>query len=354
MAIPINAYSVIVRHSTLAEKYPRGEPEYAQHCPNASYCSDGKLTRIGFMVMHDAEVFVAKLAGHGLIPFHDQQCRDVAICSQHQGLMFPCDWLELGEQEGKTIAWLAGQPPGPLSSPANIESMGNLNFFTPEDIKERMEFVRQDGHVDVYRDKQTGVLYYAGRTEHQQGNEAQHDALYEQACALVQDQIILDNRPLAKLTTAGRKQLDQAIELFGQVIEINPNNWAAMWLLGKIYQRLENYPEALAWFGRAHHVNPKQIDVAREAAIAAMESGQPDKGVYFSERALANEPENAGLVCNLALAVLFSGNPQRALQLIEAAIQLDPRDRIAANLQKIIMEVNQGKRRCPRHVRDLK
>jgi Flp pilus assembly protein TadD len=141
--------------------------------------------------------------------------------------------------------------------------------------------------------------------------------------------------------------------LFGEVVQINPANWPAMWLLGKVCQRLGDYESGLGWFTRAHRVNPDQADVAREAAIAAMDTGKPEEAVRFCRRALEVEPDDAGLRSNLAVALLFSGKPADAQTPAREAIRRDPTDTITAGIARIIEEVLSGARPCPRHVRDL-
>jgi Flp pilus assembly protein TadD len=137
------------------------------------------------------------------------------------------------------------------------------------------------------------------------------------------------------------------------VVEINPENWAAMWLLGKIYQRLEDFDRSLKWFSRAHRVNPDQPNVAREAAISALELGRPEQAIAFCERAIEAKPDDAGLRGNLALALLFSNRPDEARTVAGEALRRDPTDEITTRIARIIDDVLGGSRPCPHHVRDL-
>src|SRR5262249_6766690 len=100
-------------------------------------------------------------------------------------------------------------------------------------------------------------------------------------------------------------------------------------------------------------LNPDQPDVAREAAIAAMDAGRPGEAVWFCEQALELKPEDAGLRANLALALLFAGKPAEAQAAGQEALRRDPADRITAQIVRIIEEVLGGRRPCPHHVRDL-
>src|SRR5437867_13025841 len=123
-------------------------------------------------------------------------------------------------------------------------------------------------------------------------HESRHNRLYKQACALIEGLILLDDREPAPLDDDGRRRLDEAISLFDEVVRINPKNWAALWLLGKVYQRLGEYEKGLAAFARSHEIRPDQPDVAREASIAAMDLGRPEEAVVYCERALLAEPDH--------------------------------------------------------------
>ncbi|MCI0459334.1 MAG: tetratricopeptide repeat protein [Gemmataceae bacterium] len=186
-----------------------------------------------------------------------------------------------------------------------------------------------------------------------QPEESRHNRLYKEACALIEGLILLGNEPPGELDPAGRQRLEQAIPLFEEVVRINPGNWAAMWLLGKVHQRLAEYRRGLEWFSRAHRIKPDQPDVAREAAIAAMDAGLPQEAISFCERAIQADPDDPGLRANLALALLFSGRPEEARPVVEEALRRDPNDGITAHIGQLINEVLSGSRPCPHHVREL-
>jgi tetratricopeptide (TPR) repeat protein len=269
------------------------------------------------------------------------------------GPLRPCAWLEVGRWGTAAIAWLAGTKRGDLHAPANWNAdNASIQYFTEAEAKQRFEFVRSENRVDVYRDRTTGKEYYQGRTA-PNPNMARHNELYQRACNLINGLIILNNQEPGPLDAGTRGRLEEAIPLFEEVVRINPNNWAAMWLLGKVYQRLGDPTRGLEWFARAHRVNPDQPDVAREASIAAMETSRPQDAVAYCERAIETNPDDAGLRANLALALLFSGKPTEARAVGADALRRDPADQITTQLVAIIDEVLAGARPCPHHTRDL-
>jgi tetratricopeptide (TPR) repeat protein len=352
MAVPIEGYSVVVCNETLEAKYPGGVAAYRDACPNNTYCSDGALTRVGFMAWHDADAFVAQLAAAGLTPFRDGAALDAALVTGHAGPLKPCEWLTFAPYEGSLVAWLAGTEPGDIHGPHGWTPDRAMRHVTAEEAKERLEFLRTENGIDVYRDKATGEEVYVGRTA-REPDDNRHDALYKRASKLCWDLILLDDREPAPLDDDARQRLAEATRLFEEVVSMNPGNWAAMWMLGKVCQRLEDPARGLEWFARAHRVNPDQVDVAREASIAAMDAGRPGEAIPFCERALQVEPDNAGLRANLALALLFCERVEEARKEVQDALARDPSDAITQTLARIVGEVAAGTRPCPHHVRDL-
>jgi tetratricopeptide (TPR) repeat protein len=354
MAVLIEGFSVIIRNSTLEAKYPGGVEGYRRDCPNRTFCADEWLSQIGFMVRSDADDFVAQLAAKGLTPYRKDVAEDVALVNSVDGPLRPCPWLEIGRWGRAVIAWLAATNRGDLHAPAGWNAERRVEWISSEEAKRRLEFVRAGGNVDVYRDRMTGQELYVGRSASTSDQDrSRHNELYEQGCSLIEGLIILNNQSPGQLDPRSRQRLEDAIALFVEVVQINPGNWRAMWLLGKAYQRLGEYDPGLQWFSRAHRINPDQPDVAREAAIAAMDLGQPEEAIPYCERAIEAKPDDPGLRANLAVALLFSGRPDEARAVAQEAPRRNPGDEITAHIVRIVEEVLSGTRPCPHHVRDL-
>ena len=179
------------------------------------------------------------------------------------------------------------------------------------------------------------------------------DLLYREACDLIDGLLILQNAEPPPLEPSERERLRQAIQRFEQLIRQAPGHWPALWLLGKVHQRLGSFERGLECFAEAHRINPHHPDVAREASIAAMDAGQPERAIAFCERAIAVKPSDAGLLANLALAQLFSGRPAEASATADEALRQSPSDEITAMIAMVARQVLDGDRPCPRHVRDL-
>jgi len=138
--------------------------------------------------------------------------------------------------------------------------------------------------------------------------------------------------------------LKKAISLFEQTLQIAPANWSAMWIMGKIYQRMGDDATALEWFTQAHRIKRTNPDVAREAALCAMNLGRAKEAVEFSAAAIELKPNDSGLVANLALALLLDNKPQEAKQKAEVAVSANPSDVVSVNVLRLINDVISGRR----------
>lgn len=182
----------------------------------------------------------------------------------------------------------------------------------------------------------------------------EHNKLFAEASAIVKDEIQLHNRP--QLPQPGwwlRRRLKRALSLFERVLALAPENWSAMWLVGKVHQRLGDGPTALSWFERAYQINPSQPDVAREASLCAMEIGRTDAAIVYAHRATQIEPESAGLHANLALAYTLAGRIDEARRSIERSLAADTSDKISQTIKAVIEHFAANGRTPPKTAPEL-
>jgi tetratricopeptide (TPR) repeat protein len=165
----------------------------------------------------------------------------------------------------------------------------------------------------------------------------EHNRLYEEAVQIATSEIIIQgHRRLPEPGSSVRSKLDHALQLFSRVIDLNSDNWSAMWFVGKIHQRYGDQSAALEWFARAHNLNSKQVDVLREASLCAMELGRSKEAISYASSALDLRPSDAGLQSNLALAFLLAGRLDEAKQSIKGATVEAPADPIVKTLSQMI------------------
>jgi Flp pilus assembly protein TadD len=164
-----------------------------------------------------------------------------------------------------------------------------------------------------------------------------HNRLYETGCRLAKGDILVDDYGLPpRLGWLATRRLKRAIRYLRAALELAPDNWSALWLVGKIHQRLDRPTEALEFLTRAFDLNPGHRDVAREAGIAACEAGDGVAAVRFCEAAVGADPQDAGLLSNLALALLISGDFPRAQSVMSTALARAPEDNTIKTVQKLV------------------
>lgn len=179
----------------------------------------------------------------------------------------------------------------------------------------------------------------------------EHNALYKRAVDLLRFTTAIV--PPARLSWFQRRHVRQGIQLLERVLQMNPENWAALWVMGKAYQAVGESEQALDAFSRSHVIKRDNPDVAREASISAMECLKHDVAIEFAECAVRLNEADPGLRANLALAYLFAGKPEIARTHIERAYAEDPNDQVTSGVRRVIGDVIAGKRSCPRHSRDV-
>jgi len=187
----------------------------------------------------------------------------------------------------------------------------------------------------------------------QDDDHDEHDRLYEEALALIEPHLPMNQPQDAELLDEHRAQLQRGVEMLRRVIAINPQNWPAMWVSGMALRRLSELAPAMQMFTSACQLSGDNPDVPREAAITAMELGHYADAVMYTEQAIDNNPADAGLVANLALAHLLNQNPTEARRAAAYAVEADPADEISRQILAMIEDVVSGKRPNPRHPREF-
>ncbi len=162
MAVLIEALSVVIKATTVVERYPGGWEAFEADPPNRTLCADGELIRVGFMTPDDVEAFEDALAIHGIKYQEDGKAVDLVVADQQSGLLVPCDWAEcwrgpLGGDNHKMFMGcrLTGSKIQELVTPDgwDYDSSLSAEFKSVETgrVSELLEFLRHENGLDVYR-----------------------------------------------------------------------------------------------------------------------------------------------------------------------------------------------------------
>ena len=170
MSVLCEAISVIVPINVLEVKYPGGLAAYSRDRPNATYCADVHLTRVGFMVPDDVRNHVQRLMSKGLIHVQAGKAADIVVVDQFQGPTTPCDWINGGiYAAGYSAVWASGTKPGALAHPSGWtpETSRGMNFTPNDEVDERLLRLGMTGRLDTFLDFKTGKEVYIGRVRGQ-------------------------------------------------------------------------------------------------------------------------------------------------------------------------------------------
>ncbi len=121
MAVVCDALSVIVRVWTLNNRWPGGVEGYKENAPNGTFCTDGVLTRLGFMTPIDVQVWIDRLQDQGLVFVKESMGRaeadDIVVIDQNAGPTCYCQWILTEVRDGVRWTWQNGREPGELAAP---------------------------------------------------------------------------------------------------------------------------------------------------------------------------------------------------------------------------------------------
>jgi hypothetical protein len=158
MSVLVQAISVVIRNSTVEEKYPGGLRGYRDDCPNQTFCADEHLCRVGFMVPEAVGDFVTELQSHGLEFAETGDFTDIAVVDQMTGPTAPCPWLCFGQHpDGYSLAWLIGTDPHGMYVPDGwtVERAGAISRFEEDELDDLVPLKDDNGLVEVL-DPKTG------------------------------------------------------------------------------------------------------------------------------------------------------------------------------------------------------
>lgn len=161
MSVLVEAISIVVPNDTLETQYRDGVEGFARDCPNATFCTDGRISRIGFMSARDVAFYLQLLQACGLEYRPHGPAGSVVVVDQNTGPAQPCIWLEFGhDASGIGRAWHAGHRPGRLVVPFgwDADRIDAFDHAPGTPFPRRLRFLRTEDSHDWYQDRRTGEL----------------------------------------------------------------------------------------------------------------------------------------------------------------------------------------------------
>ena len=143
------------------------------------------------------------------------------------------------------------------------------------------------------------------------------------------------------------RAVSRAVEILVRVVETNPYNWSAYWLLGLAHRSLGSREMEYDALKRAYTLERGTIDVGRELGNACIALGKGEEAVRITIDVLFLKPNDHGLIANHGLALLIAGQLEAAESAVSRSLELNPTDRITINLRNLILTIREGRLPIP-------
>jgi tetratricopeptide (TPR) repeat protein len=120
--------------------------------------------------------------------------------------------------------------------------------------------------------------------------------------------------------------IPQAIVLYQQVLEREPNFWLANYNLGYLFFKSQDCEKAVYYLGRAASLNPVDGDTMYYLGQCEFNLGHLDLAELALHRAIANDSRILGPRYMLGLVLKKQGRKQEALDYFNAELAKNPND----------------------------
>jgi hypothetical protein len=120
-----------------------------------------------------------------------------------------------------------------------------------------------------------------------------------------------------------------ALEKFTDVMNHDPNNWAAIYDLALTYYKMGNLPQAEKYFLEAIRVNPQKPDEHLYLGMTRFKSGRTDEAIASVQRAIAINPMASGYHFALGVILETRGDLTGALQEFKEELAINPEQQAA-------------------------
>jgi tetratricopeptide (TPR) repeat protein len=129
----------------------------------------------------------------------------------------------------------------------------------------------------------------------------------------------------------------QAGELYGQMLDAQPQHFDALHLLGVVRHQQGRNAEALELIGTALAIQPRNAAVLANHGLVLSELGRHVEAIAAYDRALVIEPRNAATLSNRAVALKELGRHAEALTSCDRALAIQPDSADAVNNRGMVL-----------------
>ena len=346
MAVLVQGCDVVARRSAVDSKLEGGVASWFRRAPNSTACADPKLCRVGFMNERDAITFARDLEAAGLEGEKGGAYQDLVVLTPSGPWRHDCNWIEVGQYAGVTAAWLKATDPEPMVVPSCYRPTKPFVHLSEEEVAERLEFLRREGDVLVYLDKETGAEVYSSSHTQDPGLPDDVEERFQKVLGTIESLLTYNGIP-KRLGWLRRRRLSKGIAELESMTAASGPTWRVWWFLGMARRSASDPEGAYDAFREAYRENPEHVGVVREYCGQCIALGLGKEAVALGRRSCALDPTDAGLRANLALALVVSGDMQGASDECAQARAADPDDPVTRGLEAMINDVVAGRRERP-------
>lgn len=119
-------------------------------------------------------------------------------------------------------------------------------------------------------------------------------------------------------------QFAEAERRYQAVLEQQPNQLNALYLLGLLAHQIGNLPVAIAYYQSALEAHPDYADAHNNLGAALQQQGKLEAAIGHYQAALRLQPNNASALVNLGATLQQQGNLQAAIGRLQKALQVNP------------------------------
>jgi tetratricopeptide (TPR) repeat protein len=142
------------------------------------------------------------------------------------------------------------------------------------------------------------------------------------------------------LETVEKKTYDLAL----QAVQLNPDDYLAHWVLGRLYSYMGKHAQSLAEFGRALCINPNDADVLADFADFLVYCGRAEEALKHCQRAIRLNPNCPDWYWwNLGFTYFHLGRYKEALESLEHMTSLDQAGRLLAAVYAHLGRLNEAR-----------
>jgi len=161
-------------------------------------------------------------------------------------------------------------------------------------------------------------------------------------------------RDKVKSNPQSKTDLPAAIQSLDVALGLEPDSSTAWWARGKAQQLLGDHENAYQSFHRSYQIDEgKNPDSGVQLLLECLETGRGGEAVHLAQAIVRSEPDNAGMLANLALAYLINGQVDEASRAVSNAEAIDPEDEAITSAKSRIDDVRSGHIPRPNRISEI-